>query len=167
MIAGALGGYVATWPMSRWMEWLDEAKVERPESTLPPRTITMEALTAPAEGPVPESVAQPTTLTAHYGYGMATGCIYPLLVLPKRGMVEAAISGAGYGLTVWVASYCGLLPAVGSSARASNRSARVNGIMISAHLIWGLGLGVTSHLLAGECCDHEARLRGKADFTPG
>lgn len=126
--------------MTRFMESLEGSDFEKPGTALPPRTITAEAIRG-ATGEHPhDAVLQPATVVAHYSYGGAVGSVFPLV--NKIGTESQLVNGALYGLGVWGASYLGLLPALGSSARATNRSLRTNAIMIAAHVVWGMSLAV-------------------------
>jgi hypothetical protein len=140
VLYGAVAGVAATYPMTLLMEHLDGSKLEQPSTDLPPRTIIDEALNEVSGELPPEAVSRPATTIAHYGYGGLVGSMFPLF--DRMGFESRLANGAAYGLGVWVASYCGLLPLFGSSARATMRPARINGIMIAAHVVWGVSLAV-------------------------
>ncbi|WP_425613592.1 DUF1440 domain-containing protein [Anatilimnocola sp. NA78] len=136
--------------MTRFMEWAEGSGIETPGTDLPPREITSEVLARMLDEAVPEHFRQPTIIVAHYGFGAAVACLYPLAmrVIPIR---SAVIQGMAFGLQVWVVSYLGLLPIADSVGRAGNRTFRVNGTMILAHLIWGTSVGVISKCLQSQC----------------
>jgi uncharacterized membrane protein YagU involved in acid resistance len=46
-------------------------------------------------------------------------------------------AGAVAGTAVWLASYMGWIPAVGTLAPATRHPARRNALMIGVHLVWG------------------------------
>ena len=83
------------------------------------------------------------TVAAHFGYGTAMGGIYGALADHVPG--PRAVSGIGWGLFVWAASYLGLLPALNLHEPATRHPRRRNILMIIAHIIWGATLGVLSH----------------------
>src|SRR5690606_22054517 len=108
--------------------YADGAPVDEVQSTLPPREITSEAMAQATEDKPPEAMMELATLGAHYGYGASVGSLYPLL--GPHFEKSPALSGALFGLEVWLASYLGLLPALNSGARATSQPPRVNGVMI-------------------------------------
>lgn len=138
---GSFAGVVATWPMTRLMEHFDRARIEQPQTDLPPRIIAREVIQATADTAPQEEVLQPFTVVAHYAYGGAMGAVFSSMNQP-RTLHGSAMAGGLFGLGVWAASYCGLLPVLGSRARATCRPAAVNANMITAHLVWGIALGI-------------------------
>jgi uncharacterized membrane protein YagU involved in acid resistance len=138
LLCGTAAGVAATYPMTVLMESLDGFDIGRPQSELPPRIITDEVVHTFAHEQPPESVTSPATKIAHYTYGGLVGTLFPFV--DRVGCESRLANGVAYGLGVWAASYCGLLPLLGSSARATNRPARVNAIMIAAHVVWGASL---------------------------
>ncbi|HET8728326.1 MAG TPA: hypothetical protein VFO41_12500, partial [Alphaproteobacteria bacterium] len=75
------------------------------------------------------------SLMAHYGYGAATGALYPLAARLAGGPPLA--TGVTYGVIVWAASYLGWIPITGTLTRATRHSPRRNALMIAAHAVWG------------------------------
>jgi putative membrane protein len=68
----------------------------------------------------------------------------------ERSAVEAAATGTAFGLLVWTASYLGLLPSAGILSPATAHPARRNALMIVAHVIWGVTLGLLFDLFDSE-----------------
>jgi uncharacterized membrane protein YagU involved in acid resistance len=141
MKAGVVAGLVATVPMTAVMLALHRRLPLGEQYPLPPQEITAEMA---EKAGLDEHVGEPehgvaTTLT-HFGYGAATGGIYGALI----DGVDAppAALGAAYGVAVWVASYLGLLPALRILRPAMEHPARRNALMIAAHLVWGVTLGI-------------------------
>jgi putative membrane protein len=83
------------------------------------------------------------TTLGHLGYGAAMGGLYA----PLADNVPAppAAKGAAFGLLVWAVSYLGLLPAMGIMEMPREQSVRRNVMMILAHIIWGVALGMAHH----------------------
>lgn len=136
--AGALGGTLATVPMTLVMETLFRRLPRRQRYPLPPREITA-ALAHRAGGL--DRRASDTTLTAasllaHLGYGALTGALYPLL--RRRQPRHPLLHGAAYGVGVWALSYLGWVPAAGILRPASRHPAHRRRLMIAAHLVWGV-----------------------------
>jgi hypothetical protein len=105
---------------------------------LPPREIIEGTLPAVAKRGLEERGRQTGTLAAHFGYGAATGALYGL-VRPRGGIP----AGAAYGLLVWIVSYFGIMPGLGSLRPAHEHPLRRNWLMIVAHLVWGSTLATT------------------------
>ena len=144
-LQGAGAGLLATVPMTIVMEALHERLPGEPPRPLPPREIT-EAATVKAgvSRQLTERDVQDLTLVAHFGFGAACGAVFAL-VAPER---PAAAVGTGmlFGLGVWTASYAGGLPASGLRQSPRYDPAARSGLMIAAHLVWGLTAGL---LLSG------------------
>ena len=106
---------------------------------LPPREIT-EKITS--EIAPTNHLSQPArsalSWLAHFGYGGAAGLIYSHAAISLR----PTLRGPLFGLFVWLTSYFGLLPALGILKSAEKHPARRNLLMILAHLVWGLFLGL-------------------------
>ena len=145
MIAGAAAGFAATIPMTAAMAVMHRQLPRVEQYPLPPRQITMHLAQVAQAVPEDEGVKQATTLTAHFAYGTAAGAVYAPLAAhcPAHPLVK----GISYGLGVWAGSYLGLLPATGLLSSATRHPARRNLVMIAAHVVWGVALGVaTEHL---------------------
>ncbi|MBE7549582.1 MAG: DUF1440 domain-containing protein [Anaerolineales bacterium] len=138
---GALAGFIATLPMSAVMLAARELLPLHEQYPLPPSEIVSEV--ADKTG-VEEVEAGPehsvATTVAHFAYGAAAGALYA--ALPYRIFPSAALNGTAFGLAVWTGSYLGLLPALGILTPATEHPARRNALMIAAHVVWGLTLGV-------------------------
>ena len=150
VLIGALAGLGATVPMTVGMEALFRFLPKRQRYPLPPRQIAM-ALAEQAG--VKEQLNPPArttvTLAAHFGYGAATGAIYAPMAI-ENGW-PPVVSGVGFGLTVWATSYLGLLPAVRLLSPATEHPIRRNALMITAHAVWGVTLGLLVDRLSKKC----------------
>jgi uncharacterized membrane protein YagU involved in acid resistance len=140
VLLGAAAGTVATVPMTMVMETLHERTPGEPARPMPPREVT-EGLThkAGVRHEVGERDMQDLTLVAHFGYGAAVGAAFGLIA--PRSPAGAIASGMLFGLTVWVGSYLGWLPAFGVRHAATEDPPARSGIMIAAHLVWGAAAG--------------------------
>lgn len=134
VVAGAVGGLIATGPMSAVLG-LGGLLHLLPEQ--PPRRILEHLL--PAGAPAP---SRPLAVLAHIGYGAAAGSAFALL--PRRARRPAG--GLLFGLLLWAAGYEGWVPAIGALPPAHrDRRDRVL-TMIAAHAMYGT---VLSRTLAG------------------
>lgn len=135
-IAGAVGGLIATVPMTMVMTRLWKRLPRRLQYPLPPREITENAahrVTSQARQVSDERMAE-LSLLAHFTYGGATGALYPLICREPR---YPLISGAAYGVGIWAASYLGWVPAAQILQPATRHPAARNRMMLMAHLVWG------------------------------
>ncbi len=140
LAASALAGFAATAPMSVVMEILHRLPWSEPRP-LPPHQISMRlAEQAGLKQHMDEKQRRELTLASHFGYGAAAGVLYGLLSSKLPG--PPALKGALFGLSVWAASYQGLLPALEILSPATQHSARRNALMILSHLVWGAFLGL-------------------------
>jgi putative membrane protein len=141
LLAGSLAGLAATLPMTWVMELLHRRLPPEERYPLPPREIAM-ALAGQAG--IQEELSEPQrlglTLAGHFAYGAAAGALY--VPLAQALPAPSALAGAGYGLAVWAGSYLGLLPGLGILRPATEHPVRRTALMITAHLVWGLALGV-------------------------
>ena len=141
ILIGGLAGLAATFPMTAAMTAMHRLLPKREQYPLPPKQITVSAAEkAGADDHLRDAERDVLTAAAHFGYGATMGALYAPLA--DKGPLSAAARGAGFGLAVWVGSYLGLLPALGLLKPATEHPARRNGLMITAHLIWGTILGV-------------------------
>ena len=149
LVIGACAGLAATVPMTLFMQQLHQELPARERYPLPPSEI-VEALTERAgiDDQIDQSEHMALTLLAHFGYGAATGALYAPLAHTFRP--SAMLGGAAFGLGVWGASYLGLLPALGVLRPATEHPPRRNALMIGAHVIWGVTLGLIVEQLLRE-----------------
>jgi uncharacterized membrane protein YagU involved in acid resistance len=147
-LVGALGGCLATLPMTLFMEAAHPFLPPDQQYPLPPREITEKVTeqTGLKEG-LDKGDTVALTYLAHFGYGTAAGLIYGVVapVLPGPAWAK----GMTFGVAVWAASYLGLLPSLDILRPATEHPAERNELMIASHLIWGATLGaITTQLLA-------------------
>lgn len=155
-LAGALGGLIATVPMTMAMTKLWKQLPMKYKYPLPPREIT--EVTAMKVSPDAQKLSDQhmmeLSLAAHFAYGGVTGALYPLLYRKRRNPL---IWGANYGLGIWAASYLGWVPAAKILQPATQHPAARNRMMIVSHLIWG-----ATTVLIGERLRRTSRTINKA-----
>lgn len=140
LLRGALAGWLATVPMTLAMLVM-QRNLPRPErEPLPPETVTRRVLDAIGLAHLDLENQPGVTLAAHFAYGATAGTVYALV---DRLPGSAVLKGIIYGVSVWVGSYLGWLPAFRLHPSARQESDGRNRLMIVAHLIWG---GVTGLL---------------------
>jgi uncharacterized membrane protein YagU involved in acid resistance len=144
-VRGAIAGTIATIPMTLVMISLFRRLPTEQRYPLPPRLI-IESLQQSRHviHPMDESTATHTTLLAHFGYGAATGVLFPYL---ERERGTAFFKGALFGVGVWAASYLGWIPAANILIPATHHPPRRNALMLTAHLAWGAALAGVSAAL--------------------
>jgi putative membrane protein len=76
----------------------------------------------------------------HFLFGAAAGSVYGML--EEKVPLGEVLKGSLAGLVVWAVSYLGWIPAFGILPPATEHPWRRNVMMITAHLIWGMVLGV-------------------------
>lgn len=150
LLAGAIAGTAATVPMTALMVYLHRRISPGERRMLPPKQVAGKmASDVGAEELVDrEDELLATTGVTHFGYGAATGAVYatiaPYIDLP------AEAKGTAIGLAVWAGSYLGWLPAAGVRPPATRRPASENGMMIAAHIVFGIALGKLTESLENE-----------------
>jgi hypothetical protein len=114
----------------------------RQREALPPAQITNSLL---ASVDLDDDLSSPQqarlALANHFAYGAAMGSIYGLIAGAPSNQRPIA-SGVGYGLAVWAVNYLGLLPSLGLYRSARDEPPQRNLLMVSAHVLWGAGLGL-------------------------
>ena len=147
--AGSVAGFLATAPMTLSMHLMHHRLPRRERYPLPPAEITAEVA---SKAGVEEHMDQPrlmaATLLSHFGYGAAVGALYGRVsrMLPGPPALRATV----FGLGVWACSYLGLLPALRILRPATEHPARRNALMIAAHVVWGVALGLLTERLDSE-----------------
>lgn len=148
ILLGAAAGCAATLPMTWAMGAMHRRLPPGEQYPLPPRTITMRlAEEAGVKEDLDREERLGLTLLAHFGMGTAMGAAYG--PLSRLVPLPAPASGAAFGLAVWAGNYLGLLPALGLLRPATQHPPRRTGLMIAAHLVWGVAAGVTLGALRG------------------
>jgi putative membrane protein len=133
---GFICGVVATGPMSVAMVLLHRRLPARERYPLPPREITVKAVTTVMDrGDVTAATTSALTWLAHFAYGGAAGALY---AGTERHLPGAApVRGPLFGLLLWTVSYLGLLPGLHILTPATEHPLRRSALMIAAHLVWG------------------------------
>jgi uncharacterized membrane protein YagU involved in acid resistance len=117
-LAGAVGGVAGGTAMTVMMTQVGPRVLPSdvlPDTPAPEKVVRW----AEREAGQPEALAgkpKPVAaLGAHLAYSAATGAAYGLArrAVPGLSRVPAPVAGVGFGLLVWVASFEGLLPALG------------------------------------------------------
>lgn len=133
LAVGARDGVIATAAMSVVLVAADATGVLRP---LPPRQIMRQVLPAASERTV--DVA---TLVGHTGYGAAAGAAYRA-VLPSAH--AGPVTGALYGVALWVAGYEVWVPLAGFLPPAHRDRPGRTVTMLVSHIVYGSVLGALS-----------------------
>jgi hypothetical protein len=138
---GAVGGLIATVPMTLLMFAWHRKLPNTQRYPLPPSLITKRMFgRTPIPGkpaPMPNLAA---TLAAHFGFGAATGALFAAVPRELRQQYHVA-AGVGYGLCVWAGSYMGWVPGMGLMPPVARQPVPRNSMMIAAHMVWGATLG--------------------------
>lgn len=140
LIAGAGAGLIATLPMTLFMRsaWKRLPADER--YALPPRQITRQVMRPRQFWKLRAEQQTTLTLLLHFLFGAAMGSVYGMV--EEKVPMRAPVKGPLAGMLVWAGSYLGWIPALGILPPATEHPWRRNVMMIVAHLIWGMTLGV-------------------------
>lgn len=134
IIYGAIAGVAASVAMTAAMRRLHRHLPVDEQYTVPPREIVAGlpdgrgGMTGPRQD---EDATSSWTMLAHFAYGGLTGALFALQ------HDRAIITGVGYGLGVWAASYLGWIPAAHILTPATRHPSRRNAMMLAAHGVWG------------------------------
>jgi len=141
MIQGAVAGLLATFPMTIFMLMAWNGLPAREKYPLPPRQITRKLV---KEVKLPERLndrqLSALTLFLHFLFGATAGSLYGIF---EQGIpLKRSMKGSLMGLAVWSGSYLGWIPVFNILPPATEHPWRRNLLMIVAHLIWGVTLGM-------------------------
>ncbi|HEX2913892.1 MAG TPA: DUF6789 family protein [Chloroflexia bacterium] len=148
-IVGWLAGLTATVPMSVAMAGMQQKLPLWERYALPPKLVTIRLLHRfGLFKQMKKSERNTLSLIDHFGFGALMGGLYAALA--AKIPLHPTLKGPLFGLAVWFGSYMGVLPALGILRPASQNPWRRSLLMIVAHLIWGLTLGLLTDWWQGQ-----------------
>jgi uncharacterized membrane protein YagU involved in acid resistance len=131
LLIGGIAGLVGTMAMTGAMRRLHRRLPEKERYPLTPREI-VDSGSRQLGVPLAGEVAKDVTTAAHFAYGAACGALIAAMN-PDPGKRTGAAAGAA----IWLASYMGWIPAVGTLEPATKHPVRRNMLMVAVHLVWG------------------------------
>lgn len=131
LLIGGIAGIAGTMAMTAAMRRLHRRLPDEERYPLTPREI-VDSGSKQLGMPLSGEAAKDVTTAAHFAYGAACGAMIAALN-PDPGKR----TGAAAGVAIWLASYMGWIPAVGTLEPATRHPARRNLLMIGVHLVWG------------------------------
>ena len=131
LIIGGIAGFVGTMAMTAAMRRLHRRLPAEERYPLTPREI-VDSGSKQLGLPIVGEAAKDVTTAAHFAYGAACGAMIAAMNPDPRRR-----TGAAAGAAIWLASYMGWIPAVGTLEPATKHPARRNMLMIGVHLVWG------------------------------
>ncbi|HYG47937.1 MAG TPA: hypothetical protein VD846_08335 [Allosphingosinicella sp.] len=131
LLIGGIAGLVGTMAMTAAMRRLHRRLPAKERYPLTPREI-VDSGSKQLGVPLAGEAAKDVTTAAHFAYGAACGAMIAALNPDPRKR-----TGAAAGVAIWLASYMGWIPAVGTLEPATRHPARRNLLMIGVHLVWG------------------------------
>lgn len=140
LLKGFMAGMLATLPMTACM-WMFGHRRKLPPVEITENLQEKTDLPETEPGDMPSGFS-PLSLTLHFLYGGLCGGIYQALSPNVPG--KPVVKGLGYGTLVWSGNYLGLLPALRLYPTPDKKPAKISGVMILSHLIWGSSLGLAA-----------------------
>lgn len=137
LMFGALAGVSATMAMTAAMRHLWPRLGAGERYPLPPREIVERATP-----PMDEGSSRLGSVLAHFGFGAVAGAAYGML--PRQWP-----SGIFYGISVWVGSYLGWIPALNILKPATRHPFERNLLMLAVHVVWGAVLAASLREIEG------------------
>ncbi|HEX8669133.1 MAG TPA: hypothetical protein VF727_12270 [Allosphingosinicella sp.] len=131
LLIGGIAGFVGTMAMTSAMRRMHARLPAKERYPLTPREI-VDSGSEQLGVPLADEAAKDVTTAAHFAYGAAMGALIAAMN-PDPGKK----TGAAAGVAVWLASYMGWIPAVGTLEPATRHPLRRNALMIASHLVWG------------------------------
>lgn len=146
---GGAAGFVATLPMSLVMLAMHRRLPWWERHSLPPHKITRHfSHRVGMKNSLGETGQVAASVVSHFGYGAAAGAAYATIA--EKGRLPGYAKGIVFGLFVWAASYQGWLPAARILRPVAEHAPRRTTMMIVAHIVWGLWVGLVDEKLARE-----------------
>ena len=140
-LLGAAAGFLATIPMTAVMTALYPLLPAGQQYPLPPSQITARATAeVGVQHDIDPDEHRALALLNHFGFGTVSGALFAPLA--RLVPLSPALSGIVWGLLVWLSSYMGWVPALGVLPKASHEPRGRNVLMIGAHIVWGVSLGI-------------------------
>ena len=131
LLIGGIAGFCGTLAMTSAMRRMHARLPDKERYPLTPREI-IDLGSRQVGVTLSNDAAKDVTTASHFLYGAAMGALIAAMDPdPKRR------TGAAAGAAVWLASYMGWIPAVGTLEPATKHPLRRNALMIGAHLVWG------------------------------
>ena len=149
-VGGALGGAIATAPMTLAMAAINQLLATDERLPLPqePELIVRELLRRSGLGAhIDDANQHRLSWCAHIAYGSGCGAVFAGFASAKRQRSPA--EAAGFGLLIWALSYCGWLPSLGILPPPPRRPLGRNVLLVASHLVWGTALGIALEQLIG------------------
>jgi uncharacterized membrane protein YagU involved in acid resistance len=131
LLIGGIAGFAGTLAMTAAMRRMHRRLPAKERYPLTPREI-VDSGAKQVHAALPDQAARDLTLAAHFAYGALVGA---MIAAMNPDMKKK--TGAAAGAAVWMASYMGWIPAVGTLEPATEHPPRRNALMIAAHLVWG------------------------------
>jgi uncharacterized membrane protein YagU involved in acid resistance len=131
LLIGGIAGIAGTMAMTAAMRRLHRRLPADERYPLTPREI-VDSGSKQIGLPLVGEAAKDVTTAAHFAYGAACGAL-----IAAMNPDPSKRSGAAAGAAIWLASYMGWIPAVGTLEPATKHPARRNLLMIGVHLVWG------------------------------
>jgi uncharacterized membrane protein YagU involved in acid resistance len=148
--AGAVSGLAATVPMTMVMLATQRLLPREERYALPPERITADLLEkATSSGPADPAERKVLTVPMHFGFGMSNGVVYALTI--ARLPMPLPVTGALFAVMTWITSYQGWAPALRLHPPATREPAGRNGMMVLAHIAWGVSAGFVLGKLNRQC----------------
>ncbi len=141
LLIGGIAGFVGTMAMTSAMRRMHRRLPGSERYPLTPREI-IDSGSKQLGVPLGQEAAKDVTTAAHFAYGAAMGAL-----IAAMNPDPTKRTGAAAGVAVWLASYMGWIPAVGTLQPATKHPARRNALMIAAHLVWGSSTAAAIHEL--------------------
>jgi uncharacterized membrane protein YagU involved in acid resistance len=131
LLIGGIAGFIGTMAMTSAMRRLHQRLPIEEQYPLTPREI-VDSGSKQIGLSLTDEAAKDVTTAAHFAYGAAMGAVISAMN-PDPGKRTGAAAGAA----IWLASYMGWIPAVGTLEPATRHPLRRNLLMIGVHLVWG------------------------------
>lgn len=148
IVQGAAAGLAATLPMTLFMRSFWKRLPAEEQYALPPRQITRQVVSPRRFRRMSAGNQTALTLLFHFLFGAAAGSIYGLV--EEKIPLNRSVKGSLAGMAVWSGSYLGWIPALGILPPATEHPWRRNVMMIAAHLVWGLTLGILAEVTSSK-----------------
>lgn len=148
---GGGAGILATVPMTGFMLGLHRLLPKIQQYRVPPQRITDKlAKRVGIRRKMDKDQRRGLAWASHFSYGAGLGALFAVALVHTRRRAEIDVGGGLiYGLLVYLGSYAGWLPTVGVLPPPQGSPKPRVMVMIGAHLVYGVALGLLTFLGLG------------------
>ena len=141
IVAGAIGGFVASYLMNEFMALWARTANTRESDRVTTEALTQEMARRTIDRPFTRDELAVAAPIVHYGYGAATGALYGIL---SEFAPTNAFAGAAWGTLIWILADEVVMPALGLAEPPRHRWSEARTQAFASHVVYGGATDIVS-----------------------